>query len=103
MTKKIIILLSWITVLATMIIIFSFSQENMEDSANTSSSVTEEILEIVLPKEETGSNTYVVNDMKPVINTVKNCAETIEKYGFKVEIEEFDLESEYKVTFTIKK
>ena len=59
--------------------------------------------EIVLPKEETGSNTYVVNDMKTVINTVKNCAETIEKYGFKVEIEEFDLESEYKVTFTIKK
>lgn len=57
----------------------------------------------VQPKEEVGSNTYVVNDMKPIINTVKNCAETIEKYGFKVEIEEFDLEDEYKVTFTIKK
>lgn len=68
MTKKIIILLSWVTVLATMIIIFSFSQENMEDSANTSSSVTEEILEIVLPKEEITQQK--IHEFHPTVRTM---------------------------------
>ncbi len=69
MSKRIIIiLLSWATVLATMIIIFSFSQENMEDSANTSSSVTEEILEIVLPKEEI--TPQKIHQFHPTIRTI---------------------------------
>ena len=49
------------------------------------------------------NNTYVANDFKTVINTIRNCAETIEKYGFKIDVEELELSGEYKVTFTIQK
>ena len=49
------------------------------------------------------NNTYVANDFKTVINTIRNCAETIEKYGFKINVEELELAGEYKVTFTVKK
>lgn len=49
------------------------------------------------------NNTYVVNDFKTVINTIRNCAETIEKYGFKINVEELELSNEYKVTFTVVK
>lgn len=52
MIKKALIVTSWITVIITMVIIFCFSQENMEKSSQTSTGITEEILDIVLPKEE---------------------------------------------------
>ncbi len=68
MIKKAIITVSWLTVLATMVIIFCFSQENMEKSAQTSSSVTEEILEIVLPKEEV--TPQKVAEFHPTMRTI---------------------------------
>ena len=49
------------------------------------------------------NNTFVVGDMKAVVNTIRNCAETIEKYGFTVDTEEFDLEDMYQVIIKINK
>lgn len=46
---------------------------------------------------------FVTADMKTVINTIRDCAATIEKYGFKIETEEIDLENSYEVTFKIDK
>lgn len=46
---------------------------------------------------------YVTADMKTVINTIRNCATTIEKFGYKVETDEMDLTDTYEVTFRIDK
>jgi len=53
--------------------------------------------------EPIGTNTFVTGDIKTVVNTIRNCTDTIEKYGFKVESEEFDLEDMYQVIIKIQK
>jgi len=53
--------------------------------------------------ETMGNNTFVVGDMKTVVNTIRNCTDTIEKYGFTVDTEEFDLEDMYQVIIKINK
>lgn len=51
--KNIIILAtSWLCVVLTMVMIFCFSAQNAEKSTETSSSVVENVLDIVMPKEE---------------------------------------------------
>ena len=42
-------------------------------------------------------------DMKTVINTIRDCASQIEKYGYEVDTDEIDLNDTYEVTFKIKK
>lgn len=59
----------------------------------------EDVLET---KQEQTSDESVV-DLKTVINTIRNCADTIEKYGFALECEEYDFEDMYQVIFKIKK
>ena len=51
--------------------------------------------------ETTGNNTYVTGDIKTVVNTIRNCADTIEKYGFTVDTEEFDLEDMNQIIFKV--
>lgn len=53
-------------------------------------------------KQEQTSDESVV-DLKTVINTIRNCADTIEKYGFALECEEYDFEDMYQVIFKIQK
>ena len=52
MRKSIVLTLSWACVLLTMIMIFCFSAEDAEKSTQTSSGVIEDVLDIVLPKDE---------------------------------------------------
>lgn len=59
----------------------------------------EDVLET---KHEQTSDESVV-DLKTVINTIRNCADTIEKYGFALECEEYDFEDMYQVIFKIQK
>ncbi len=49
------------------------------------------------------TNTYTSADLRTVINTVRECIETIEKYGFNVDSEEFDFEKMYQVIIKIDK
>ena len=42
-------------------------------------------------------------DMKTVINTIRECASQIEKFGYKVDTDEIDLNDIYEVTFRINK
>lgn len=42
-------------------------------------------------------------DLRTVINTIRNCGTTIEKFGYVVDLEEIDLEDSYQVTITIQK
>lgn len=58
--------------------------------------------DIEVPIPQTNQR-FVTADMKTVINTIRDCAATIEKYGFKIETEEIDLEDSYEVTFKIDK
>lgn len=44
-----------------------------------------------------------VNNFQTAINTIRNCADTLERFGFKVDVDEMDLENEYQVTFKINK
>lgn len=57
-------------------------------------------IEVSLPSS---NQKFVTADMKTVINTIRDCAATIEKYGFKIDTEEIDLENMYQVTFKIDK
>ena len=42
-------------------------------------------------------------DLKTVINTIRECAATIERFGFTIDTEEIDFEDYYQVTFKIDK
>ena len=42
-------------------------------------------------------------DFKTVINTIRECANTIEKFGFTIDTEEIDFEDSYEVIFKINK
>lgn len=59
-------------------------------------------LEIKVPGT-TPTPSKAVVDMKTVINTIRSCADTIEKYGFEIDVDELDLEDNYTVTFKISK
>ena len=50
--RIIIIIMSWAMVLASMIIIFNFSEESAEASAKTSSGVVKDVLDVFMPEEE---------------------------------------------------
>lgn len=53
MTKKVIIIVfSWLLVLATMMIIYNFSSENSTKSSQTSSQVVVQVLDVVMEKED---------------------------------------------------
>ena len=45
----------------------------------------------------------VANNLRLVINTIRDCANTIEKFGFNIDTEELDFEDMYQVTFKIDK
>ena len=55
-----------------------------------------------VPAQKINEQQEVV-DLKTVINTIRNCADTIEKYGFSLECEEYDFEDMYQVIFKIQK
>lgn len=42
-------------------------------------------------------------DLRMVINTIRDCASNIEKYGFHIDVEEFDFENMYQVIFKVDK
>lgn len=63
-------------------------------------SIEEPIVDPIIQVEPT---TKFASDFKMVINTIRNCAETIEKYGYKIDVEEIDLENDYQVIFKIDK
>ena len=72
----------------------------VEPIDNESISIEEKVEEPVIQIEPT---TKFASDFKMVINTIRNCAATIEKYGYKIDTEEIDLENEYQVIFKIDK
>lgn len=55
-------------------------------------------IEIKLPTEQVTSV-----DMKTVINTIRECANKIESFGYKIDTDEIDLADSYEVTFKIEK
>ena len=63
-------------------------------------SMEEKVVEPFIQVEPT---TKFASDFKMVINTIRNCAETIEKYGYKINTEEIDFENQYQVIFKIDK
>lgn len=54
-------------------------------------------------EEKHDNSKYGAADLKTIINTVRKCAETIEKYGYVIDTEEFDFEDMYQVIFKIEK
>ena len=51
-SRKLVIILSWLCVMATMTMIFLFSSQNAEKSTETSTGFVEDVLQTVLPKDE---------------------------------------------------
>lgn len=79
---------------------FDFSKLDFLKTDDLDKSV--ETIETNKKPEVTGMNTYVANNIKTVVNTIHNCADTIKKYGFNVEVDELEIDGEYRVTFSIK-
>ncbi len=52
---------------------------------------------------ENNNNKYVATDIKTGINTIHDCIKTLEKYGFKVNMEELDLNDKYQIMLDIDK
>ena len=42
-------------------------------------------------------------DFKEVVNAIRECSSKIEQYGFKIDVEEYDLANLYQVVFKIEK
>ena len=85
----------------------SFTNMNASEKVMDNFSVNKNVKfdengDIEVPIPQTNQR-FVTADMKTVINTIRDCAATIEKYGFKIETEEIDLEDSYEVTFKIDK
>lgn len=59
--------------------------------------------EIVLPTDFEVKDEVFGNDLRSVINVIRECAKKIEQMGFVVDTEELDFENEYRVTFTVEK
>lgn len=53
--------------------------------------------------QEPAKNMYAVADMRTVINTIRECAKTIENYGFELDLDELDFEDRYEVKLVINK
>ena len=82
--------------------------EEIVDAPKTLNYPADNILAESVRKEEfvpvqTLNEQQDVVDLKTVINTIRNCADTIEKYGFAMECEEYDFEDMYQVIFKIQK
>lgn len=80
--------------------------DDLEEATSVEPSIptyNSESKESEISSQSSGNNMYVASDFKTVINTIRNCAATIEKYGFKINVEELELPNEYKVTFTVEK
>ncbi len=65
--------------------------------------VEQPVVEMPIIEEAKSNNQFVVGDLKTVINTIRTCASTIEKYGYIIDTEEFDFEDMYQVIFKITK
>lgn len=76
--------------------------EVKESPANTQF-VNEFKEEQIANQQPQGQTKYVTGSLKAVINTVRECANTIEKFGFEIDTEEFDFEDVYQVIFKITK
>lgn len=74
-----------------------FTQDNELNKYRIGSDVTTDVV------EEIPKTTYAVADMRTVINTIRECAKTIENYGFEINLDELDFEEKYEVKFTINK
>ena len=66
-------------------------QPNVQPSLNQKQAIN-------VPQEK-----FVTGNLRTAINTIRECADTIEKYGFNIETEELDFEDSYQVTFKIAK
>ena len=42
-------------------------------------------------------------DFKEIINAIRECSKKIEQYGYKIDVEEYDLSTIYQVVFKIEK
>ena len=54
----------------------------------------------IMPEQQNNQPTL---DFKTIINLVRQCSQTIEKCGYKIDTEEIDMGEKYQVTFTIDK
>lgn len=88
---------------------FQDNIEEIEDIPKVINYPADNILAESIRKEDVMEENNIVSavestvDFKTIINTLRNCADTIEKSGFAVECEEYDLDDMYQVIFKIQK
>ena len=89
---------------------FVMNQNNIEENSTIAQTITEPIIvtdynkqyDPVMPTMEQSKPISKV-DFKEIINAIRECSNKIEKYGYKIELEEYDLSTLYQVVFKIEK
>ena len=89
---------------------FNMNQENSEERSTIAQSITEPIIitdynkqyDPVMPTLTPEKPTEKI-DFKQIISAIRECSDKIEKYGYKIELEEYDLSTLYQVVFKIEK
>ena len=74
-----------------------FTQDSELNNYRIGSDITSNVV------QETPTTTSSVTDMRTIINTIRECAKTIENYGFELELDELDFDDKYEVKFIINK
>ncbi len=76
--------------------VFNYPQDNI-----AATSINEKLTINTTPEPNKEEISPV--NLKTVINTIRSCSNTIEKFGFEIETEEYDFDDMYQVIFKIKK
>ena len=89
--------------------LFSFGTESPGEVKTSEVTMPEPIIvtdyskqyEPVMPQSVSTAPQQV--EFKEVINAIRECANKIEQYGFKIDVEEYDLSNLYQVVFKVEK
>ena len=89
---------------------FNMNQGNKEGGSTIAQTISEPIIitdynkqyDPVMPTTQSSISVEKI-DFKEIINAIRECSNKIEKYGYKIELEEYDLSTLYQVVFKIEK
>ena len=84
----------------------SSSTDDVFNADKSMPSMANQNQEISVKNVSTPTNSSVkaaVPNIRVALNTIRECQNTLEKYGFMVDVEEIDFEDSYQVIFKIEK
>ena len=79
------------------------SNENLVEPSNFNQQVRFDGIKNINTINEKESKNNVQADIRTVVNTIRSCANTVQKFGYKVDVHEVEFTNTYQITFEIHK